>query len=102
MSVIRGNAAEEDIYSQTMEHLAEQAGQKLGEIEDFQRLAQGFMDYLDLKQGVITDDALAKLEAYQQKLLLPGTQEFLRTPAVPASKQTISGQYATLLKKGDR
>lgn len=79
MRVIKGNATEEDIYNTTMEHLAEQAGQKLGEMEDFQRVAQSFMDNLDVQNGVVTEDALKMLETYEAKLLTPGTTDFLKT-----------------------
>jgi hypothetical protein len=75
LSVIKGNATEEDIYNTTMEYLAEDAGRKLGEMEDFQRVAQGFMDNIDIENGVVTTDALKQLDAYEHKLLTSGNQD---------------------------
>lgn len=98
MSVLVGHGVEEDMYERAMETLAEQTSVKLGEIADFQRDTQSFMDGLDLENGVVTDEALKKLESYKQKLLLPGAPEFLKT-ALPASAQVVEGEYATLLRK---
>ena len=72
LSVIRGTGDEKELYNETMEHLAEEAGRKLGEMEDFQRLAQNFMDTIDLENGAVETEALEKLDAYEQKLLTPG------------------------------
>ena len=58
-----------------MEKLAEEAGRKLGEMEDFQRLAQNFMDTIDLENGAVETDALEKLDAYEQKLLTTGATD---------------------------
>jgi len=55
--------------------LAEEAGRKLGEMEDFQRLAQNFMDTIDLENGAVETEALQKLDAYEQKLLTSGDSD---------------------------
>jgi predicted nucleic acid-binding Zn-ribbon protein len=75
LSVIKGTGDEKELYNQTMEKLAEEAGRKLGEMEDFQRLAQNFMDTIDLENGAVETDALEKLDAYEQKLLTNGASE---------------------------
>jgi predicted nucleic acid-binding Zn-ribbon protein len=72
MAVIKGSGDEKELYNQTMEKLAEEAGRKLGEMEDFQRLAQNFMDTIDLENGAVETEALEKLDAYEQKLLSSG------------------------------
>ena len=79
-----------------MEKLAEEAGRKLGEMEDFQRLAQNFMDTIDLENGAVETEALQKLDSYEQKLLtscdsdtaflLPGATAAPVPVAVPAQK----------------
>jgi chromosome segregation ATPase len=96
LSVIRGTGDEKELYNQTMENLAEQAGRKLGEMEDFQRLAQNFMDTIDLENGAVETEALEKLDAYEQKLLTNGTSDtaFL-LPGATASPVPV------LAKKGD-
>jgi chromosome segregation ATPase len=75
VAVIKGNGDEKELYDQTMEKLAEEAGRKLGEMEDFQRLAQNFMDTIDLENGAVETEALEKLDAYEQKLLTSGAQD---------------------------
>ena len=75
LSVIKGTGDEKELYNQTMEKLAEEAGRKLGEMEDFQRLAQNFMDTIDLENGAVETEALEKLDAYEQKLLTSGATD---------------------------
>lgn len=75
LSVIKGTGDEKELYDQTMEKLAEEAGRKLGEMEDFQRLAQNFMDTIDLENGAVETDALEKLDAYEKKLLTSGATD---------------------------
>jgi hypothetical protein len=75
LAVIKGTGDEKELYNQTMEKLAEEAGRKLGEMEDFQRLAQNFMDTIDLENGAVETEALEKLDAYEQKLLTSGATE---------------------------
>jgi hypothetical protein len=75
LAVIRGSGDEKEMYNTTMEKLAEQAGRKLGEMEDFQRLAQNFMDTIDLENGAVETEALQKLDAYEQKLLTAGDSD---------------------------
>jgi hypothetical protein len=65
-------------------------------MEDFQRLAQNFMDTIDLENGAVETEALEKLDAYEQKLLTSGATDtaFLLPGAtaapvpVPANKTT--------------
>lgn len=85
MKVLKGNATEEDIYNTTMEYLADEAGRKLGEMEDMQRIAQGFMDKIDIENGVMTDDALKMLDAFEVKALPPASPKV----SLPASKETV-------------
>jgi hypothetical protein len=75
LAVIKGTGDEKELYNQTMEKLAEEAGHKLGEMEDFQRLAQNFMDTIDLENGAVETEALEKLDAYEQKLLTSGATD---------------------------
>src|SRR6266568_8287679 len=72
LAVIKGTGDEKELYNQSMEKLAEEAGRKLGEMEDFQRLAQNFMDTIDLENGGVETEALQKLDSYEQKLLTSG------------------------------
>jgi hypothetical protein len=75
LNVFHGNAREEEMYDSAMEYLADQASEKLGAIEDFQRVATNFMDTMDLKNGVVQEQALHALDAYEQKVLTQGKPE---------------------------
>ena len=44
-------------------------------MEDFQRLAQNFMDTIDLENGAVETEALQKLDSYEQKLLTSGDSD---------------------------
>ena len=94
LAVIKGTGDEKELYDQTMEHLAEEAGRKLGEMEDFQRLAQNFMDTIDLENGAVETDALEKLDAYEQKLLTSGATDtaFLLPGATAAPVPVPAGK----------
>src|SRR6266571_9391283 len=113
LAVIKGNGDERELYNTTMEKLAEEAGRKLGEMEDFQRLAQNFMDTIDLENGAVETEALQKLDSYEQKLLTSGDADtaFLLPEAtaapvpVPAGKSgeappaaTSAGDYGDMFK----
>jgi chromosome segregation ATPase len=90
LSVIKGNVDEEDVYNTTMEFLADQAGQKLGEIDDFTRISQNFMDNMDIQNGVVTENALKQLEQYNTKLLTAGEQPSLLQANTPAKQMVPS------------
>lgn len=85
LSVIKGNTDENEIYNTTMERLADDADRKLGEMEDFQRTAQNFMDSIDVQNGAVETEALAKLNQYEQKVLTSGDQDmaFLKPSSIP-------------------
>ena len=90
LAVIKGTGDEKELYNQTMEKLAEEAGRKLGEMEDFQRLAQNFMDTIDLENGAVETEALEKLDAYEQKLLTSGaTDTAFLLPAATAAPAPV-------------
>lgn len=98
--IFRGDPVANQIYDQTLEYLADDAGQMLGEMEDFNRLANKLMTNMDLETGAINDEAVKQLTEFQQKLLpssvasLPGGVPD-QVPAVPASKKD---DYRDLIK----
>ena len=74
MSIIRGSAEDNDLYDQTTQFLADNASMKLGQIDDMMRLSQNYMDSIDLQTGASNTQAMAALDAYEQKLLTSGDQ----------------------------
>ena len=98
--IFRGDPVANQIYDQTLEYLADDAGQMLGEMEDFNRLANKLMTNMDLETGAINDEAVKQLSEFQQKLLpasvttVPGG--VVDAPsAVPANKKD---DYSDLIK----
>src|SRR2546430_7892992 len=67
--IFRGDPVADRVYDQTLEYLADDAGQMLGEMEDFNRLANKLMTNMDLETGAINDEAVKQLSEFQQKLL---------------------------------
>jgi chromosome segregation ATPase len=104
LQAIRGKAAEREIYDAAMEHLADDAGRKLGEMEAFQREARAFMDDMDVQRGVITEDALRRLDRFEQQVLGPRRQELLLpvagAPGAGPRRVEAKGSYERLFKEG--
>jgi hypothetical protein len=69
LSIIKGDATEEELYGDAKQYLDDEYSRKSGEIEDGMRVAQMFIDNMDIENGYISDDALKQLDAYEQKLL---------------------------------
>jgi len=67
--IFRGDPVANEIYDRTLEYLADDAGQMLGEMEDFNRLANKLMTTMDLETGATNDEAMKQLSEFQQKLL---------------------------------
>jgi hypothetical protein len=105
LRAIRGKAADQEIYDLAMEHLADDAGRKLGEMESFQRDARAFMDDMDVQRGVITEDALRRLDRFEQQVLGPRRQELLQ--AAPGASGTgsrrgeVGGSYERMFNGGE-
>src|SRR6266849_6294006 len=98
--IFRGDPVANQIYDQTLEYLADDAGQMLGEMEDFNRLANKLMTNMDLETGAINDEAVQQLSEFQQKLLpasvtpVPGGVPD-QSSAAPANKKD---DYSDLIK----
>ena len=98
--IFRGDPVANQIYDQTLEYLADDAGQMLGEMEDFNRLANKLMTNMDLETGAINDEAVKQLSEFQQKLLpasvttVPGGAPE-QASAVPANRKD---DYSDLIK----
>jgi hypothetical protein len=101
-SIMKGNATEEDMYNGAKQYLADEASRKLGAIDDITRVAQGFIDNMDVENGAIGADALKAFDAYQQKILTSGDKDtqFLLPGAtpVPVSTNSQADEYVSFLK----
>jgi hypothetical protein len=78
--VIQGDPDAKELFDQTLEFMAEDYGQKLGEIEHFMDISQGFIESVDIQNGIYEEDALKELENWEQKtesLVLGNQKEVL-------------------------
>jgi hypothetical protein len=65
--VIQGDPDAKELFDQTLEYMAEDYGQKLGEIEHFMDISQGFIESVDIQNGIYEEDALKELENWEKK-----------------------------------
>lgn len=65
--ILQGGGDEKELFDDTMAHLADDYGMKLGEIEHFMDVSKGFIDGVDLENGVFETNALKQLEAWEEK-----------------------------------
>jgi hypothetical protein len=82
--VIQGDPDAKELFDQTLEYMAEDYGQKLGEIEHFMDISQGFIESVDIQNGIYEEDALKELESWEQKtdsLVLGDQKEVLMLKA---------------------
>jgi phage shock protein A len=60
------SAEAKELFEQSAEFLAEDIANKLGEMETFMELSEGFMMNVDLQNGVWDEKGLAMLESFEQ------------------------------------
>lgn len=98
--IFAGDPVANQIYDQTLEYLADDAGQMLGEMEDFNRLANKLMINMDLKTGAMTDEALEQISEFQHKLL-PSAASPVSMPSMGPEGDSSMKASATAAKRDD-
>jgi len=66
MNIISGDKDKRAIYEEALEFMADDLGNKIGEMERFMELSEGFMDGIDLQNGVFEEKGLEMLEKWEQ------------------------------------
>lgn len=88
--LIKGDPEQLKMLNASLEYLADDNANKLGEMEDFARYSEKYLTNMDLEQGASADDAEKMLAQFEQKLLSAGAQDSAPTSAsaqpVPISK----------------
>lgn len=111
--ILRGGTDQKELFDQAMEFTVQDYGMKMGEIENFIESSKGFVEGLDLQNGVYEEQALAKLQEWEANaesiLLGSGKQQMLQQEVtasplthsigVPAAKTV---DYAKLIGRGNR
>jgi hypothetical protein len=65
--IMQGGGDEKEMFDMTMDKLADDYGMKMGEIESFMDVSKGFIDTVDLDNGVFEQNALNQLEEWEKK-----------------------------------
>lgn len=77
MNVIRGDSDKRLMFDRALEVIADDVANKVGEMERFMELSSGFMDSIDLQNGVFEEQGLKMLEKWEKEstMLLLGEGE---------------------------
>jgi len=65
MSVIQGDRDKRAMFDQALEAIADDVGQKMGEMERFMDVSENFMQSVDLKNGIFEEEGLKMLEMWE-------------------------------------
>ena len=65
MSVIKGDPDKKAMFDAALESIADDVSQKVGEMERFMEVSQGFMQSIDLQNGVFEKEGLKMLEKWE-------------------------------------
>ncbi|MEY3248865.1 MAG: hypothetical protein RL742_908 [Bacteroidota bacterium] len=67
MNILSGSSDKKYMYDMALEAMAEDVGQKVGEMERFMDMSRNIMDSIDLQNGVFEEDGLAMLERWEKE-----------------------------------
>lgn len=89
-AIINGDPSSKQMFDMANEFLAADYAMKVGEIEDFARISDGFMQSIDLQNGVYEADALKMLEDWEknaESLVLGDTKRLMleNSPSIALS-----------------
>lgn len=106
--ILMGGTDAKELFDQAMEYVVEDFGMKMGEIDSFIENSKGFIEGLDMQNGVYEAEALEKLKAWENKaesvLLGNSKAQLLETAqnnsviATQIGVPAASVDYAELLK----
>jgi len=66
-NIIRGKGNKKEMFDRAMEHIADDVGAKVGEMERFMEISGNFMDSVDLQNGVFEEEGLKMLEKWEKE-----------------------------------
>jgi hypothetical protein len=116
MNILSGNSDKKYMYDMALEAMADDVGQKVGEMERFMDMSKNFMDSIDLQNGVFEEEGIQMLEKWEKEgvsMLLGGEKNAiiakannssdildLNAPISSASKPARSGnQYDSFFEQ---
>jgi phage shock protein A len=66
-AILSGNNDQKYMYDMALEAMAEDVGQKVGEMERFMDMSKNFMDSIDLQNGVFEEEGMQMLEKWEKE-----------------------------------
>lgn len=97
-AIIKGDPDTRAMFDMANEYLAADYAMKIGEIEDFARMSDGFMRSVDLQNGVYEADALQMLAEWEknaESLVLGDTKRLLIENSPSSTLPAITGAVNT-------
>ncbi len=67
MNIITGNKDKRQMFDQALEAIADDVSMKVGEMERFMEMSEGFMNSIDLQNGVFEEEGLKMLEKWEKE-----------------------------------
>lgn len=67
MNIISGDKDKRAMFDMALEAVADDVSQKVGEMERFMEVSAGFMDSIDLQNGVFEEEGLEMLERWERE-----------------------------------
>jgi phage shock protein A len=115
-AILSGNSDKKYMYDMALEAMAEDVGQKVGEMERFMDMSKNFMDSIDLQNGVFEEEGMAMLEKWEKEgvsMLLGGEKNKIVAKAnnaadvldlnapvhVPSKAERGGNQYDTFFEQ---
>lgn len=109
--ILQGGTDQRELFDQAMEHVVNDYGMKMGDIENFINNSKSFVEGLDIQNGVYEEEAMRRLQAYEknldsivlgsqkQQILEQATQDSTLNFGAPAAQQF---DYSELLNKNSK
>ncbi len=98
MNILSGNSDKKYMYDMALEAMADDVGQKVGEMERFMDMSKNFMDGIDLQNGVFEEEGLAMLDKWEKEgvsFLLGGDKKKIMAKAnSPAETLDLNAPHA--------
>ncbi len=105
MNILSGNSDKKYMYDMALEAMADDVGQKVGEMERFMDMSKNFMDGIDLQNGVFEEEGLAMLDKWEKdgvSFLLGGDKGKIVAKASSAAETLDLNTPQTTPSKAER
>jgi hypothetical protein len=102
VKALNGNPDQLALCQQSMEFIADDMGERMGEIEHFMQMSTNFLDSVDLQNGVYQEEGLSLLEQWEKKsdsLLLLGPEKTPLSIESSDVREPAKAKYRKILEE---